>query len=270
MKIVLILFFVYFVNAIKIDNQIAGGNAVNPHQFPFAVVVFSRPFPTGAERLCAGALISRQSILTAASCVNNRIVRVGLGIHDLNDPWEQFAVWMDIQNITVNPGFESDNTMDIAILTLPNSIGFFNHAVQIISLPNEQQLFPNTAGNAVGWGCSSVGPNPANCAPTFILRSASVTTASTCTHPHLVCSTGLLGGFICAGDEGGPLFTSINGNFVLMGINHNFPNLCTGTMNFVRITSFLSWIRDNMWKVLFYRNYLLKKCDLELKNLKLR
>lgn len=246
MKIFLIIFFASFANAVKFDNHISGGSVVNPHQFPFAVVVFSTPIGGGPQRLCAGALISRQSILTAASCVNNRAVRVGLGAHDLSDVAEPFAVWMDIQTVIINPGFASDSTMDIAILRLPNSIGFFNHAVQIISLPNTDQQFPNTAGNAVGWGCANVGPNPANCVPTFILRSASVTTTNTCTHPHLICSTGILGGSICAGDEGGPLFTSINGNFVLMGINHNFPTLCTGTMNFVRITSFLPWIRANM------------------------
>jgi secreted trypsin-like serine protease len=58
---------------------------------------------------------------------------------------------------------------------------------------------------------------------------------------------GIFGGTTCVGDEGGPFFASIGGNFVLIGISHNFPQLCSGsTMTFTRVTSFLPWIRANM------------------------
>lgn len=247
MKIILVLFFVTFTYGISIDSQISGGSEANPNQFPFAIAVFTAPNAEARERLCGGALISRQAILSAAVCVHNQVTfRVGLGIHDWSNEAEPFVVWMSVSDVRVHPSYPQDLTNNIAILRLPHSIGFFNQAVQIISLPSEDQQFLNTAGNAVGWGCSTPLPSPALCTQSFVLRSISISTVTCAAGANQICAGGALTGSICAGDEGGPFFTTINGNFVLIGLGHSFPGGCIGTSTFTRVSSHLAWIRANM------------------------
>lgn len=250
MKIFLILIFTSFTYGFSFNSRIAGGNVANPNQFPFAVLVLGTPL-AGRERFCGGALISRQSILTAAVCVTNYDrIRVGLGVHDMSIENEPFAVWMVISEIHIHPDYSSDETNNLAVLRLPNAIGFFNHAVQLISLPsNADEQFLNVQGNVVGWGCTAGTLIPTNCSPSNVLRSLTVTTqaASSCTAtPAQICAAGGLATGTCFGDEGGPLFTTFAGNPVLIGISHNFPGLCIGSSTFIRLTNFLPWIRSLM------------------------
>lgn len=255
MKIVLVLFFASLTLSygIKVDNFIIGGTEVNPNQYPFAVALFART-TTGTirTRICGASLISRQAILTAATCVHNHEnITVTLGAHNLNNA-EPFQVWLPITDVNVHPDYERGQLHnDIAVLRLQNPIGFFNQAVQIIALPDPGNQFLSTNGNVVGWGCTTSLPGPANCPVALHLRTATVTTQvdTQCNAipPYQMCAGGgVFSGTACHGDEGSPFFTTINGNFVLIGLVQGAPTLCQNSMTLTRITSFLSWIRPLM------------------------
>lgn len=251
MKIFVLLIFVSFACGIKIDSTISGGNEAARNEFPFAVVIFSRQDVAARTRTCGGALLSRQAVLTAASCVHNHAeIEVGLGVHNIDDQTEPFQVWMPIYENRIHPNYPADIRSDIAISRLPHAIGFFNQAVQIISLPPDEQ-FASTPGTVVGWGCSTALPTPATCIPTHILRSVGINTQanSACgaTEAQLCAFTSIFVGSICPNDEGGPFFTTIaGGTRVLIGIARGPLTTCSNTMTFTRVTHFLPWIRENI------------------------
>lgn len=250
MKIFLLLIFASLTAGVKVESFISGGNEANPNQFPFAVVVFGIPIGTIRTRSCGGALLSRNAVLTAAFCVYEREeIEVGLGVHNIADQTEPFQVWMPIYETRIHPNYPADPTSDIAMIRLPHPIGFFNQAVQIISLPPDEQ-FLGTTGAVMGWGCPNAIPNPTMCTPTNILRHVLISTqpdtACNANEAQMCAQGGPFAGSICPNDEGGPFFTSIQGTRVLLGIVQGPLNPCQNVMRFARVTHFLPWIRENM------------------------
>jgi secreted trypsin-like serine protease len=250
MKILKILFLLPFASAIvDFDQTIAGGLVATPHQFPFVVAVISRNI-NFSPRLCGGSIISRQSILTAAFCVHGQIdVTVILGVHDIANENEPFQVRFTIpqHDVRIHPAFVSGQTTnDIAIVRLPGPIGFFNHAINLVNLPtNPQESFLNVAAITMGFGAECW---QANCFPINILKVVAVTTSpnNACNAQSTqICATNQSGG-PCASDEGGPMVVSENGTFIQIGIIRLPGNRCSGAATYMRITSFLSWIRENL------------------------
>lgn len=248
MKIFFLLIFVSFTHGVEINSTISGGNEAYPQQFPFAVIVFARIAGVVRSRICGGALISRQAVLSGAFCVHNQDeIEVGLGVHNAQDDTEPFQVWMPIYETRIHPDYPEDLNRDIAVIRLSNPIGFFNQAVQVISLPPENE-FLNTPGTVMGWGCPN---SQLLCMPTLILRHVVITSqadsACNANEAQMCAFSALLAGTICPNDEGGPFFTTIQGGTrVLIGIAQGPLNSCTGNMKFTRVTHFLPWIRENM------------------------
>lgn len=141
-----------------IDSSINGGNDATPHQYPFAVAVRSRNV-NFSPRLCGGALISRQAILTTAFCVYRQTdPEVFLGAHNLEDENEMFQVRMQInpQDVLVHESYVAGElTNDIAVLRMPAAIAFFNHAINLIALPSDPaEVFVNISSTTMGFGSS--------------------------------------------------------------------------------------------------------------------
>lgn len=251
MKILEIIIFLlpFAIAIVDIEQTIAGGVVATPHQFPFAVAVTSRNVNL-TPRLCGGSIISRQSILTAALCVHNQNeIVVILGSHNIANENEPFQVRFPIpqQDVRIHPAFVSGQTTnDIAILRLPAPIGFFNHAINLVNLPTDpQESFLNVAAITMGFG-SECSQN--NCAPINILKVIGINTRpnNECNAQSTqICATNGSGG-PCGSDEGGPMVVSENGTFVQIGIIRVLGNRCQGTATYIRITSFLPWIRQNL------------------------
>lgn len=255
-KIIFIDLLLFYSSAVSkniaIDSNINAGSEATPHQFPFAVVVRSRNI-NFSPRLCGGALISRQSILTSAFCVFEQIdIEVFLGAHNLevNEPF-QVRMPIPTQDVRIHPEFSRGSMIsDLAILRLPSPIGFFNHAINLIAIPtNPDETFSDFSSTVIGWGSDCGLPT---CLPSNILKQVEVFVRQNTecagiglTQSSQLCATSTLGG-PCNGDWGGPQFITRNGNFLLIGIVQTVGNFCRGAAIYTRITSFIPWIRENM------------------------
>jgi len=235
---------------IEIDSTINTGTDATPHQFPFAVAVRTRHF--NSPILCGAALISRQAVVTAASCVYGHTDgQVFLGAHDIADETERFQVVMgfDMEAVAFHPDFRPGQmSNDIVVIRLPAPIAFFTHAVNIIGLAtNPDEVFDSAT--AMGWGSNCI---LQSCPELNVLRmiDVSVRPNSECngqglTSDSQLCATNILGG-PCRGDEGGPLIIFRDGNFWLIGIIETLGGLCRGPAVYTRITSFVPWLIHHM------------------------
>lgn len=112
-------------------------------------------------RLCGGSLISRSAILTAGYCLSTTLsTDLFIGAHTIEDASEQYQLKFSTPQITylIHPGYIAGQPLnDIAIIKLPDSIGFFNHAVNLVYLPtNPTETFEGTPGIILGYGRDSV------------------------------------------------------------------------------------------------------------------
>lgn len=238
---------------INIENLIMGGGETLPNRYPFAVAVRSRN-ALFSPRLCGGALISRQSILTSAFCVDDQNdVQVFLGGHNIADSSEPFQVNIPIasNDVKIHPDFvRGQMSNDIAIIKLPAPIGFFNQAISPIAIAsNSDESFLDSVATTMGWGSDCFLPT---CVELNILRTIDVNVRpnSDCSSLGIsqssqICATNLAGG-PCNGDQGSPLVINNNGNYLLIGLVETLGNLCRGPAVYTRITSFSLWIRENM------------------------
>lgn len=187
-------------SSVDIVGTINTGTDATPHQFPFAVAVRTRNL-SFSPRLCGGALISRQAVLSAAICVHEIIDgQVFLGAHNIADETEQFQVKMEIimNNIFIHPDYRPGQmSHDIAVVRLPASIAFFTHAINIVALAsNPDEIFDSAT--TMGWGSNCILPT---CPELNILRMIDVFVRpnSECnflglTQASQLCATNILGG----------------------------------------------------------------------------
>lgn len=106
-----------------------------------------------ASLLCSGSLISRQSVLTAATCIQGSSSSVLiLGGNDITNTDEMFQVRFRVPstNYRFHPGYVRQGrilTNDIAIVRLTHAIGFFTQAINVVVLPTPND-FNNVFANA--------------------------------------------------------------------------------------------------------------------------
>ena len=193
---------------LNFDSLINGGNDATPHQFPFAVAVRTRNI-NYSPRLCGGALISRQAILTTGFCVYGQTdPEVFLGAHNLEDENEMFQVRMLInpQDIYVHESYKSGELMnDIAVVRLPAAIAFFNNAINMIAIPSDPaEVFVNISSTIMGFGsnCFHI-----SCPELNVLRTIDVFVRPNVECDHVtttdgtqLCVTNALGG-PCRGND---------------------------------------------------------------------
>jgi secreted trypsin-like serine protease len=254
-SILLILHLSYAIY-LDIDSAIMTGDETQPHQYPFAIAIRStRTGPLRQMRQCGGSLISRVAVLTSAYCVSGIVdTTLFLGAHTIDDPLEQYQLKITLtpSSVRIHPSYiANQHTNDIAIVRIPTPIGFFNHAINIVFLPsNAGELFENEPAITMGYGADSWFTDNLN-----RLMSANVETQanSECTTFALqstqMCTTGT---GVCAGDDGGPLVISRNGQYMQVGIiqvinqGGALGSCRLGTLIYTRVNSFLDWIEANM------------------------
>ncbi|XP_032483029.1 granzyme A [Phocoena sinus] len=187
--------------------KIIGGNEVTPHSRPYMVLLQEKS-------ICAGALIAKDWVLTAAHCNLNRRSQIVLGVHSITkkEPEKQI---MFVKKEFPYPCYDQDtHEGDLKLLKL-NKKATINKNVAILPLPKlGDDVKPGTMCQVAGWGRFRN-----NSPPSDILREVNVTVIDRkiCNDQshynynpaiglNMICAGSLQGGRdSCSGDSGSPL-----------------------------------------------------------------
>ncbi|XP_061401370.1 serine protease 7-like [Musca vetustissima] len=248
-------------------SRIFSGHKADLGEFPWLVNLEYRSLHNKLELLCAGSIINRRFILTAAQCVTGKMESIGklisvrVGEHDIRtdldcegnicvDPYQRFK----IERYIVHPDYYVDGHNriynDIALVQLNNDI-VYSKSIAPIGLPekNLPSLIPGQKLTVGGWGAGWMdevwyGKN----IPVKQLENVPYVLNENC---EMANSTSHLcaGEFrkdSCDGDGGGSLIRFVNHKPIIEGIvSYGYGCGMETPSVYTRVSSFYDWIRDN-------------------------
>lgn len=212
------------------SDRILGGQEAVPGSWPWHAGVFENK--TIPDYFCAGALISRKHVVSAAHCFKGmtaRQVRVHLGAHlrETRDSGEQYIA---VAEICTHPGHDGHNTNDISILTLKSEVDFTNTVLPICLPEDEKEVPDGTDAYLTGWGKYSLKMDKMS--PYLKqLRTRTISDERCRNEYNFGVPSGLLctrheDGSSCKGDSGGPLVRKVEDRWVLEGVSSGGPRGC--------------------------------------------
>ncbi|XP_016949730.1 spaetzle-processing enzyme-like [Drosophila biarmipes] len=261
--------------------HITAGEEAPLNGFPWmAALLYANPRSPTQDTVskCAGSLITNRYVLTAAHCVevNNWVLRrVRLGEHDTTSNPDCITLMSGRMKcapphleINVEQAVKHEHYFvtggkhynDIALLRLQFPVRYTNQILPICILPTDHfsnPSFENYNLQVAGWGNSHLhtssnvllqayvqGSNPDECSRRFPSLGIDKET-------H-ICAGGQDGVDTCKGDSGSPLMATMGwgvDEFVyLAGItSYGFDQCGDGPAAYTKTSSYVSWIRRNMW-----------------------
>ena len=212
--------------------QVVGGTAAPKGAFPFVASLGDvRAGPTAYWRhFCGGSLVDRNSVLTAAHCVNGtrkQPLRVVVGRTVLSGGAGQIR---RVARIATHPrykGWKSEK-YDAAVLTLNNPVKGMP-AVRLASAARNSLERPGRLATVAGWGNTIRQPPRGNNGSNYPdrMRVARVPVVSDARARDaygrsyvgaLMVAAGKRGKDACTGDSGGPMFAGQDGKLYQIGI----------------------------------------------------
>lgn len=216
-------------------GRIVGGQEAKPGAYPYMVLVAaSEPDNTTAQ--CAGTIVDRYWVLTAAHCIAAATaVTVSFGSQDVQQQWLLFEILPS--DVVVHPGFNASTLAnDLALLPVDLPGGFLPVPVLPASLAS--QVSPGTMTTVLGWGVlrepSAFPPPPTAATRDFPIPDAPERLLHQTTVPvvdHDACNAayegavtadmlcaGSRGHDACQGDSGGPLLVRVAGTTYEAGV----------------------------------------------------
>jgi len=239
-------------------RRVVGGTPAAEYQYPWQVGLFANTFNV-AQLTCGGSLLSSDTVLTAAHCVQvwgSTAPYVYVGFPQGNVTYKK-SKKIRASTVISHPYYDPSGTTtnDLAILKLDTPV-VFDDATQPICFPNPNQNYDDVLAEVSGWGAT----NEYNLLEgSEILLTANMTTitnqecqdlfdnttAKYKINPNILCTVAE-GKSSCFGDSGGPLITlSEDGSYYSQigvvsfgagGCPPGYPNA------FARVTQQLYWI----------------------------
>ncbi|XP_022824739.1 brachyurin-like [Spodoptera litura] len=237
--------------------RIVGGSAVSaataiPHQ----VGIVAR-LTTGQQSVCGGSLLSTTRVLTAAHCwfdgeVQARQFTIVLGSLTIFTGGTR----IDTTDVTMHPSWNY-LLNDIAMVKI--SAVQLSTTIQVIPLPTAadvNQNFAGTTGVISGFGKTSDAQTSFPTSTALHQTSVPIITNAVCQRSYQItidgshlCTAGTGGKGTCDGDSGGPLTVLHNNKRILVGVVSFGPSegcQASSPSVFSRVTSFLTWINNNL------------------------
>lgn len=228
-----------------VQPQVVGGTAVPDGKYKFVAALrdITRGNNAYQQQFCGGTLIDRDSVLTAAHCLETVTapqLRVTVGITSLKEPGQ--GQTRSVLNISRHPRYTTSTISfryDAAVLTLDRPVRNIA-AAKIPATGSDGLEDPGDEATVAGWG--STVKQPSNNDPSYPVRmqEAQVPIVSDATarraygaddyEPTLMLAAGRENKDTCQGDSGGPIFVKNTRRVFQIGIT-SFGNGC-GARNF--------------------------------------
>ncbi|XP_055968184.1 granzyme A isoform X1 [Sorex fumeus] len=189
--------------------EIIGGKEVVPHSRPYMVLI-----KMGKKQICAGALIDKNWVLTAAHCTVNSKSQVLLGVHD-QDKSEPGRHIRHAKKMILYPCYDPHtHEGDLQLLQLNKEVTTGKN-INLLPLPKRgDDVKPNTVCRVAGWGSTQ---NRSPMSSTLREVNVTVIDRKICNDPkhynynpviglNMICAGNPKGGKdSCNGDSGSPL-----------------------------------------------------------------
>ncbi|ESO88407.1 hypothetical protein LOTGIDRAFT_193307 [Lottia gigantea] len=260
MKVLVILAFVATAS-VYARERIVGGEIAKNNEFPSIVSLQKSSFGGLLwSHICGGILISSNYVLTAAHCVDGSsasTLRVLLGRNDLNNNNEANAQRINIAQVTMHEGYNSNADgfpNDVAVLRLSSTANLVPGFVEVSELSPDNTYAGETAVLA-GWG--KLAGSESTTSSKLYRLDIPVISNDACTQAwganyimetHICVHDDGRESGACNGDSGGPMYCSNgSGGYYVCGVTSWGQNGCPGTTPSVygRVSKFASWIRAN-------------------------
>ncbi|XP_073674436.1 chymotrypsin-like protease CTRL-1 [Garra rufa] len=227
--------------------HLVGGNLVI-QSWPWQVSIKT----SSGELICAGSLIDKNWILTAAHClVEPTHHYVVLGQNDLASK-DEFVQVKNISKVITHPDFNKQTMHnDIALLKLSSSVEITSRISPICLPSSVPHIHPGTLCVITGWGITkdewisqflqeATVPivSQTRCRRVWVMNN--ITDAMIC--------AGASGASSCQGDSGGPLMCERSGVWYQVGIVSWGDEDCVKDrpVIYTRVSSFNTWISETI------------------------
>lgn len=245
------------------EARIVGGTTVENSKYPFVTALLDKRRTGSAyeRQFCGGALIDRDSVLTAAHCIEGSgasasDLQVTAGRTVLDSSQGQVR---GVSVVDVHPNysyFSRSQAYDVAVLTLKRPVSGIQ-TIKSASGSQENLESPGRNLTVAGWGNTEQQPATGGGGQSYPdrMREAQVPVVSDSrakqSYPSyasaLSVASGKSGKDSCQGDSGGPMFASTKNGPVQVGITSygtgcgapNYPGVYT-EVNAPAISNFIS------------------------------
>ncbi|XP_071859986.1 trypsin 3A1-like isoform X1 [Bombus fervidus] len=235
-------------------TRIVGGNVTSVYEYPWIVSLSNQ-----GTFYCAGSLITRKHVLTAAHCLSGfdrRSIKLVLVDND-RTKLDKNAIIRRIKSVVIHENFHTYTyNNDIAIIEMDRAVNV-NGIVRTACLPEDKAIdYTGATATVIGWGRTGENEPVSNELRRVNLPILSQEECNQAgyqknrVNENMFCAGYLAGDHdACFGDSGGPLHVKGTfGHLEIVGIiswgrgcaRPNFPGIYT------KLTNYLGWLKDNL------------------------
>lgn len=230
------------VDAAEVDSPIIGGTTDSGD--PSVVAIFAHAPTSNSGSLCTGTVISSRAVLTAAHCVDPRVVGSGNVFEVFTGTvFGSSSSRLAVSSVAFDTAFNPSalqNGHDVAVLTLARSTTLPPVSFNRSPLTSANQSLPV---RLVGYGASTHTNTGAGTKRTVTTTVDAVSS--------LFVKIGSSSQQTCHGDSGGPALQTINGVDTIIGItsfgsDNSSTDVCFGGGYDSRVDQYSSFIAAHL------------------------